>query len=116
MMPSSRLLWIPAVFSGFLFAGSSGFAVEAGKQSWPLFRGGSLGQGVALASLPEKPDVLWTFSSEKGWFESTPAIAGGSVFIGSTNGNLYSLELDSGKENWAFQTELGFTASPADRD
>ena len=56
-----------------------GSAVEADRHSWPLFRAGSLALGVAPGSLPQKLDVLWTFSSEGGWFESTPAIVDASA-------------------------------------
>ena len=112
-MSSGRLLRILPVLLILLIAGSSGRAVEADKHSWPLFRGGSLALGVAPGSLPQNLDVLWTFSSEGGWFESTPAIAGGSVFIGSTNGNLYALQLDPARRG--VQDGPQFQRTPAVR-
>jgi outer membrane protein assembly factor BamB len=83
------------------------------SSSWPMFRGNAQATGVAESDLPEKLELLWTFSSDKGGFESTAAIVAGRVYIGSTDGNLYALDLATGKEIWRFSTPLGFTASAA---
>ena len=88
-------------------------AEEPGQESWPLFRGDSLATGVAHGELPADLKVLWTFKTEKGWFESTAAITDNQVIIGSTDGSLYGLSLGSGERQWMFSTELGFTASPS---
>ena len=65
----------------------------ATQESWPLFRGDPLATGVAAGGLPDKLAVLWTFETEKGWFESTAAIVKDRVFIGScTNGRLEDLK------------------------
>ncbi|MHB1034364.1 MAG: outer membrane protein assembly factor BamB family protein [Pirellulales bacterium] len=84
--------------------------------SWPLVRGDSLATGVATGSLPEKLELLWTFPTKQGSFESTPVIAGGVVYIGSLDGNFFAVDLASGKEKWKFFSELGFNASAAVRD
>jgi outer membrane protein assembly factor BamB len=86
------------------------------RSDWPLFRGNAQATGVADGGLPEKLELLWTFPATKGGFESTAAIVGGMVYIGSTDGNLYAIDLASGKERWHFPTQLGFTASAAVRD
>jgi len=86
------------------------------KDSWLLFRGDAQATGVAHVSLPEKLARLWKFSDERGGFESTAAIADGTVYIGSTGGKFYALDLDSGRKRWEFSTQLGFTASPALRN
>ncbi len=80
---------------------------------WPVFRGNPQATGVAAGGLPEKLERLWTFSTTKGGFESTAAIVDGVVYIGSTDGNLYALDLATGHERWRFLTQLGFTASAA---
>ena len=61
-------------------------------ESWPLFRGDPAASGVARATLPKKLDVLWTFSVDDGWFESTAANVDGTVYVGSHDGNLYAIE------------------------
>jgi len=86
-----------------------------GSRSWPLFRGDAQATGVAHERLPETLDLLWTFSIEKGGFESTAAIADGTVFVGSTDGNLYALDLADGRKRWEFSTPLGFSASASVR-
>lgn len=84
--------------------------------AWPVFRGNAQATGVAAASLPEKLELLWTFPTTKGGFELTAAIVAGVVYIGSTDGNLYALDLATGKKRWQFSTPLGFTASAAVRE
>ncbi|MHB8902387.1 MAG: outer membrane protein assembly factor BamB family protein [Thermoguttaceae bacterium] len=113
-MPCPRPARILPLIAGLLCSTCAAWA-RAGEpsSSWPLFRGDSLATGVAAAELPDRPDVLWTFKTEKGGFESTAAIVGDRVFAASTDGNLYALELGSGKKLWAFTTELGFSASPS---
>ena len=86
------------------------------SDAWPLFRGNSMATGVAGGSLPDRLELLWTFSVEKQGFESTAAIVGGTIYIGSTDGKLYAIDLTTGKKRWEFSTELGFSASAAVRD
>ena len=45
--------------------------------------------------------------------DSSPAIAGDRVVVGSNDGRLYVLDLATGKEVWEFDAGAGFTASPA---
>ena len=89
-------------------------AAEPGGD-WPLFRGDRQATGVARGSLPEKLEPLWTFSVDDA-FESTAAIAGGTVFVGSFNGKLYAVDLSTGRKQWEFSTDLGFNAAPAARE
>ena len=88
---------------------------DADGNAWPLFRGDPQATGVARGTLPEKLKRLWTFSVERGGFESTAAIADGTVFVGCTDGKLYAVDLADGRKRWEFTTELGFAASAAVR-
>jgi len=88
----------------------------AGTDAWPLFRGDPGGTGVAATALPERPDLLWTFTVDDGGFLSTAVIDGGIVYAGCLDGKLYAADLASGEKRWDFETELGFTAAPAVRD
>ena len=81
--------------------------------AWPLFRGDPQATGVARGSLPERLELLWTFSVDGGGFQSTAAISDRVVYIGCLNGKLYAVELASGRKKWEFPTELGFTGSAA---
>ncbi len=102
---------LPRDSSGFLPPGDN-----RTDQGWPLFRGDSQATGVAKGTLPERLQLLWTFSTEQGGFKATAAIDRGTVYVGSTDGNLYAVGLADGKRRWAMPTDLGFTAAPAVRD
>jgi outer membrane protein assembly factor BamB len=54
----------------------------------------------------------WTFTTN-GRVESSPAIAGGRVYVGSSDGRLYVLNLASGAKVWEFNAGSPITASPA---
>ena len=94
----------------------TGAPPAAPPDRWPLARGDARGSGVASSSLPENPEVLWTFTDNDGGFETTAVIADGTVYIGSLGGKFFALNFDDGQPLWHFATELGFTASPAVHD
>ena len=56
--------------------------------------------------------VKWKFKTDGGVF-SSPAIARGVVFIGSTDGHLYAIDQRTGVEKWRFKTEGAVSSSPA---
>jgi outer membrane protein assembly factor BamB len=88
---------------------------QASEKAWPLFRGDAMAQGVAHGTLPEKPELLWKVTIEKGAFEGTPVIADGVVYLGDMDGKVFAWNLADGKELWNYKTESGFIASPAIR-
>jgi outer membrane protein assembly factor BamB len=88
------------------------------RSDWPLFRGDTKSSGVSHGSVPESPEVLWTFAVEGGAFESTAAIVDGVVYVGDLDGTFYAFQLADGRNLWKFKTEdqAGFTASAAVQD
>ena len=81
---------------------------------WPVFRGNMQQTGVAAAKLPDQLKVRWQFKAKDG-IESTAAIAGGTVFIGSYDEHLHALDLKTGREKWkykgaVFKTPVAFRA------
>lgn len=46
--------------------------------------------------------LRWRFQTEAPVF-SSPAVAGGTLFIGSDDGFLYALDADSGELRWRFE-------------
>jgi len=54
----------------------------------------------------------WTFETN-GWIESSPAVVDGTVYVGSTDHNLYALDASTGDKQWAFQTGASVNSSPA---
>jgi outer membrane protein assembly factor BamB len=54
----------------------------------------------------------WTFVT-RARVESSPAIAGGRVFVGSNDGRFYVLSLSNGAKLWEFNAGAPLSASPA---
>jgi outer membrane protein assembly factor BamB len=78
------------------------YALANASADWPLFRGDSLQTGVSKEKLPDKLEILWKFATKEA-IESTAAIAGGMVYVGSYDEHLYAIDLVSGKEKWKFK-------------
>jgi outer membrane protein assembly factor BamB len=55
---------------------------------------------------------VWTFAT-RARVESSPAIAGGKVFVGSNDGRFYVLSLSNGNKLWEFTAGAPLSASPA---
>ena len=79
---------------------------------WTSFRGDAALTGVAREALPTALKPLWTFEAADG-FEGTAAIAGGTVFVGSLDGNLYALELETGRLRFKYTAGGEIKSSPA---
>lgn len=89
---------------------------DKSTDAWLMFRGNSLGTGASTTKLTRDLELLWTFKVPKGAFESTAAIVKNVVYISDLDGKVYALDLKTGKKNWEFKTESGFSASPAVKD
>jgi eukaryotic-like serine/threonine-protein kinase len=79
----------------------------------PMFRGDLQHSGVyASSSGMNFGRVKWKFQTG-GMVFSSPAVSSGVVYVGSTDGNLYAIDLVSGKQQWIFATKSRITSSPA---
>lgn len=56
--------------------------------------------------------ILWRVQTG-GPVRSTPAVADGRVFIGSGDGYVYALDVQSGRRLWRYQATTSVTGSPA---
>ena len=72
------------------------------RAEWPLFRGNAHQTGVSANSLPKELEIRWTFKTKDG-MESTAALVGNTVYVGSNDEHLYALDLDTGKEKWKYK-------------
>ena len=81
---------------------------------WPVFRGNASQTGVADSDLPDKLAVRWSFKGQAS-IESSPIIAGATVFVATTNGKLYALDLASGMKKWEYDAGP-LKATPAARN
>jgi outer membrane protein assembly factor BamB len=61
---------------------------------------------------PETGHAVWTYAAGAR-VDSSPVIAGSTVYFGTLGGDLVGLDLESGKKVWEFATGSSVTASPA---
>ena len=88
-------------------------AQEAPSDNWSQFRGNSSLTGVSQSNVPNTLKQLWTYEAGDS-IESSAAIVGGTVFIGSQKGDLVALSLENGSVYWKFSTGAAIgESSPA---
>ncbi len=85
------------------FAGKPGTPEAGGKpkggKDWPMYGGSPARCGLELKiGLPVK--YAWKFNTG-GKVKSSPVIAGGMVYAGSDSGELFALDLSTGKKKWS---------------
>ncbi len=79
--------------------------------NWPMFRGGQNLSGRADGALPDSMALIWKFKTG-GEVKSSPSISEGLVFVGSTDANIYAIDLEKGHQIWAYKTDDAVEASP----
>ena len=78
-------------------------AQDTPADNWSQFRGNHSLTGVSQSTLANNLKLLWTYEAGDS-IESSAAIVGRTVFVGSQKGELVSLNLDNGKVYWKFST------------
>jgi outer membrane protein assembly factor BamB len=79
----------------------------------PMFRGNPQHSGVYdAAGVAKFSQVKWRFHTG-GRVISSPAVFGEVVIVGSTDGNLYAVDRESGALKWKFEAQSRITSSPA---
>ena len=84
--------------------------VETGG-SWPMFRGGQGLLGRAPGALPDSLRLLWKFQTGD-QVKSSPVIDDDFVFIGSSDANIYAIDLQDGQQVWSYTTTDAVEATP----
>jgi outer membrane protein assembly factor BamB len=85
----------------------------AQAQNASMFRGDPQHTGVYnAAGIRQLQGAKWKFHTG-GRVISSPAVAAGVLYVGSTDGNLYALDSASGALKWKFATESWVNSSPA---
>jgi eukaryotic-like serine/threonine-protein kinase len=79
-------------------------AQDTPADNWSQFRGNQNLTGVSLANVPGTLKVLWTYEAGDS-IESSAAIIGGTVFVGSQKGELTALNLDNGAVYWKYKID-----------
>ncbi|HEU4712080.1 MAG TPA: PQQ-binding-like beta-propeller repeat protein [Pyrinomonadaceae bacterium] len=96
-----KQLFVLAVL--FLFVFSTAVAQDAPAENWAQFRGNHQLTGVSLSNVPATLKPLWTYEAGES-IESSAAIVGTTVFVGSQKGELVALNLDNGSVYWKYST------------
>ena len=104
---------------------------EAGSLKWKYNRGKPVTSSPALSTdgnaafigtvaLEMHPPtgagkLLWEFSTDSKMDSSSPAVSldGATVVVGSLDGNIYSIDAQTGARRWSFQLGQPVTTSPA---
>jgi eukaryotic-like serine/threonine-protein kinase len=83
------------------------------SQDAAMFRGNLQHTGIYDATgVPRFNKIKWTFHTS-GRVISSPAVSNGMAYVGSTDGNLYAVDLESGAQKWKFETKVRVSSSPA---
>lgn len=70
---------------------------------WPQFRGNPLLTGVATSDVPANLKFYWAFSTGTEPIESSAAISGATIYVGTAAGQLHAVDLYTGKGKWKYQ-------------
>ena len=91
-------------------------ATESFGEDSPMFRANEQHSGVyAATGVPNFNKVKWQFHTA-GQVISSPAVVGGIIYIGCTDGNLYAVDREAGTQIWKFDAKNRITSSPAVSD
>jgi eukaryotic-like serine/threonine-protein kinase len=77
-----------------------------------MFRGDAAHLGVYDSAAPALASVRWRFPT-KARIVSSPAVAGGAVYVGSYDGNVYAVSEADGTQIWKYATNGPVNSSPA---
>jgi outer membrane protein assembly factor BamB len=86
-----------------LCLGVCALAQETPAENWSQFRGNHSLTGVSQSNVPTDLKQLWTYEAGDS-IESSAAIVGSTVFVGSQKGELVALSLGNGSVYWKFPT------------
>ena len=78
-------------------------AQDTPADNWAQFRGNHSLTGVSNSNVSTSLKQLWTWEAGES-IESSAAIVGGTVFVGSQKGELVALSLENGSVYWKFST------------
>ncbi|MDO8689363.1 MAG: PQQ-binding-like beta-propeller repeat protein [Dehalococcoidia bacterium] len=119
--------WSPGLLSAIALALAAAFIAMASAAEliplvaragpagdWPMFHydlarsGANANESVLQPSLHAR----WTYLVETGAIGSEPAVANGVVYVGSSDGNLYALDSQTGVQRWKAAASSG-VSTPA---
>jgi eukaryotic-like serine/threonine-protein kinase len=91
------------ILCGLFVCARSVQAQDTPADNWTQFRGNHSLTGVSQSAVPDTLKALWTYEAGD-MIESSAAIVGGTVFVGSQKGELVALNLENGAVYWKYST------------
>ncbi len=85
------MLFLILVYAGIIYAANSA------ADSWPMFHHDLSHTGVSGSATPSTNQTLWKFNT--GGQMDSPTVAGGVVYVGSLDGNIYALTNSAQESN-----------------
>jgi outer membrane protein assembly factor BamB len=93
-------------YKPFTAPATGSIKLALGATPWPMYRGNPAMTGVAPGRIGNSLRLAWVMrtgeSLRNGSGHSSAVIGHGLAYIGSEDGNLYALELATGRKAWAF--------------
>ena len=93
----------------------NGSPQQTAVDSWPMFRHDLRHSGYSTSKARDNNHTLWSFQTG-GWVRSSPAVADGKVYVGSTDSKVYALDASTGAPIWNSATGCIDMSSPAVAD
>jgi outer membrane protein assembly factor BamB len=88
-------------------------SLAAPIRDWPQMGRTPSHESYKNASIPaEPPHAEWTFTGAKDRLVASPALWGGTVYLGSDDGHLYAVTQHTGKLLWSFKQKCMPAHSP----
>jgi outer membrane protein assembly factor BamB len=101
---AQRRILITLVLLFLAFCPTKVLAQDTPTDNWSQFRGNQRLTGVSNSAVPANLKLLWTFEAGDS-IESSAAIVGGTVFVGSQKGELVALSLENGTVYWRYKID-----------
>ena len=128
----SKIWTKPLISDGQVFFGSldkNFYALDVtdGSLNWSFETGGAIitspskvgdtvlfgsFDGVFYALQAESGNELWSFTDAEGWYWGKPVTTETHVYAPSLDGNLYAIDIDSGRLTWKVETDGPIIGSP----
>jgi outer membrane protein assembly factor BamB len=113
---------VPGILFVLLLASifAAAFSIQQAKANgvdwWPMFHHDLTHTGYSTSPAPTS-DTLWSYTTGNYLESSSPAVAGGVVYVGSNDNNVYALNATTGALIWNYTTGGGVGySSPAVAD
>ena len=97
----------------FLMCGAFAFEVSGSQSSvdWPMFHQNLTHTGYSTSTVPDTNSTSWTYTTGSSVY-SSPAVANGTLYVGSDDGNIYALNATTGSSIWTYPTYGSVQSSP----